>query len=157
VLATDSIVSNTCQSKKFVITRVLAIKLKASKADKVLTVFTRFPLCFWHLAVLNSLSSVDIRTFSTNLQFVIAVALMTDIATRFVPVDDALRFSVGAGTKNALKDHYVEKFMLFVRQLLYLWFVQTCLYLYIYVYIYLRYFFALVFQDYLCRPDMYVI
>lgn len=30
-------------------------------------------------------------------------------------------------------------------------------YVYIYDYIYLPYFFVLVFQDYLCRPDMYVV
>jgi hypothetical protein len=47
--------------------------------------------------------------------------------------------------------------MLCVRRILYLWVVQTCLYLYIYVYVYLRYFFALVFQDYLCSTDVYVV
>jgi len=85
VLATDSIVNNTCQSKKYVITPVLAIT-----TDKVLTAFTRFPLCFWHLAVPNSHSSVDLRTFPKNLQFVTAVALVTDIATHFVTVGNAL-------------------------------------------------------------------
>ena len=118
VLATDISVSSTLKSKKYLITPVLAITIKANKADKVLTLFTQFPLCFWHLAVLNSHSSVDLRTFTKNLQFVTAVTLVTDITSHFVPVGDALRFSVGAGTKNALKDHYVDKYMLFVRQIL---------------------------------------
>jgi len=99
VLATDNIVSNTCQSKKYVITPVLAITVKTNKADKLLTAFTRFPLCFWHLAVLNSHSSLDLRTFPKNLQFVTAVNLVSDIAIHFVPVGDELRFSVRQGLK----------------------------------------------------------
>jgi len=99
VLATNSIVNNTCQSKKYVITPVLAITVKANKADKFLTAFTRFPLCFWYLAVLNSHSGLDLRTFPKNLQFVTTVTSVSDIATHFVPVGDELRFSVGQGLK----------------------------------------------------------
>jgi hypothetical protein len=95
VLATDSIVSDTRQSNKYVIAPVLTVTIKANKADKVLTAFTRFPLCFWHLAVLNSHSSVHLRTFPKYLQFVTAVTLVTDIATHFVTVGDSLLFLWG--------------------------------------------------------------
>jgi len=99
VLAPDSIVNTACQSKKYVITPILAITVKTNKDDKLLTAFTRFPLCFWHLAALNSHSSLDLRTFPKYLQFVTAVALVTGIAIHFVPVGDELRFSVGQELK----------------------------------------------------------
>jgi len=88
VLTTDSVVNNTCRSKKYVKTPVLAITVKVNKADKLPTAFTRFSLCVWHLALLNSHSSLDLRTFHKNLQFVTAATSVCDIVTHFVPVGD---------------------------------------------------------------------
>ena len=102
----------------------------------MLTAFTGFPLCFWHLAVLNSLSSVDLRTFPKNLQFVTAVTSVTDIDTHFVPVGDALCFSVGAGTKHGLKDHYVEKCMCAVCPADTLFMVRSDLFIFVYLCLY---------------------